>query len=285
MQKFANVVRSPGRRRIVCTRVGRGDRRQQLGPMRSTRLPAVPSRPPMTAIQGQDRDDRLRQQPLLGLRVRGAETANEVLDSRDGEVSWIVARRQYRRSDRLPGDPGRRHPRLQRHRLLHRRRRQLRRWSRSWSRRRSRWAPTTPFSNAWTTLAASSTMPRTRYTAGKNAAAELIKAVGDKAGKVGIIVSQFTAPGSEQRRKGFIEGLKGSQADPGQRGCRGQEFGWRHASMPPRISLLRPADLVAHLCDGRWAVRRGPGGQGCRQAGLHQGHRLRLHRREHRRHP
>lgn len=47
--------------------------------------------------------------------------------------------------------------------------------------------------------------------AGKNAAAELIKAVGDKAGKVGLIVSQFTAPGSEQRRKGFIEGLKGSK--------------------------------------------------------------------------
>lgn len=47
--------------------------------------------------------------------------------------------------------------------------------------------------------------------AGKNAAAELIKAVGDKEGKVGIIVSQFTAPGSEQRRKGFVEGLEGSK--------------------------------------------------------------------------
>ena len=53
-----------------------------------------------------------------------------------------------------------------------------------------------------------------QITAGKNAAAELIKAVGDKAGKVGIIVSQFTAPGSEQRRKGFIEGLKGSKITP-----------------------------------------------------------------------
>jgi ribose transport system substrate-binding protein len=50
--------------------------------------------------------------------------------------------------------------------------------------------------------------------AGKNAAAELIKAVGDKEGKVGIIVSQFTAPGSEQRRKGFVEGLKGSKLTP-----------------------------------------------------------------------
>jgi ribose transport system substrate-binding protein len=50
-----------------------------------------------------------------------------------------------------------------------------------------------------------------QITAGQNAAKELIKAVGDKAGKVGIIVSQFTAPGSEQRRKGFVEGLKGSK--------------------------------------------------------------------------
>lgn len=50
-----------------------------------------------------------------------------------------------------------------------------------------------------------------QVTAGKNAAAELIKAVGDKEGKVGVIVSQFTAPGSEQRRKGFVEGLQGSK--------------------------------------------------------------------------
>ena len=47
--------------------------------------------------------------------------------------------------------------------------------------------------------------------AGKNAAAELLKAVGDQEGKVGVIVSQFTAPGSEQRRKGFVEGLEGSK--------------------------------------------------------------------------
>ncbi len=50
-----------------------------------------------------------------------------------------------------------------------------------------------------------------QVTAGKNAAAELIKATGDKPGKVGVIVSQFTAPGSEQRRKGFVEGLQGSK--------------------------------------------------------------------------
>jgi ribose transport system substrate-binding protein len=50
--------------------------------------------------------------------------------------------------------------------------------------------------------------------AGRNAAKELIKATDGKAGKVGIIVSQFTAPGSEQRRQGFLEGLKGSKITP-----------------------------------------------------------------------
>jgi ribose transport system substrate-binding protein len=50
--------------------------------------------------------------------------------------------------------------------------------------------------------------------AGRNAAKELIKATGNKKGKVGIIVSQFTAPGSEQRRKGFLEGLQGSNITP-----------------------------------------------------------------------
>lgn len=49
-----------------------------------------------------------------------------------------------------------------------------------------------------------------QFKAGQLAAQEMIKATGDKAGSVGIIVSQFTAPGSEQRRKGFIEGLEGS---------------------------------------------------------------------------
>ncbi|GAA1532643.1 hypothetical protein GCM10009827_058190 [Dactylosporangium maewongense] len=49
-----------------------------------------------------------------------------------------------------------------------------------------------------------------QYKAGQTAAKEMIKATGGKAGKVGIIVSQFTAPGSEQRRKGFVDGLQGS---------------------------------------------------------------------------
>ena len=52
-----------------------------------------------------------------------------------------------------------------------------------------------------------------QYKAGQTAAEEMIKATGDKPGKVGIIVSQFTAPGSEQRRKGFIDGLKDSELE------------------------------------------------------------------------
>ncbi|WP_416903370.1 ATP-binding cassette domain-containing protein [Micromonospora echinospora] len=44
-----------------------------------------------------------------------------------------------------------------------------------------------------------------QYKAGQTAAQEMIKAAGDKAGKVGIIVSQFTAPGSEQRRQVFLD--------------------------------------------------------------------------------
>ena len=46
--------------------------------------------------------------------------------------------------------------------------------------------------------------------AGKLAAQKMIAATGGKAGKVGIIVSSFTAPGSEQRRQGFVDGLQGS---------------------------------------------------------------------------
>ncbi|WP_433206155.1 sugar ABC transporter substrate-binding protein [Dactylosporangium sp. CS-047395] len=53
-----------------------------------------------------------------------------------------------------------------------------------------------------------------QYKAGQTAAQEMIKATGGKAGKVGIIVSQFTAPGSEQRRKGFVDGLQGSSLTP-----------------------------------------------------------------------
>lgn len=52
-----------------------------------------------------------------------------------------------------------------------------------------------------------------QYKAGQTAAAEMVEATGGEAGKVGIIVSQFTAPGSEQRRQGFIDGLEGSNLE------------------------------------------------------------------------
>lgn len=52
-----------------------------------------------------------------------------------------------------------------------------------------------------------------QYEAGQTAAEELIAAVGDAGGSVGIITSQFTAPGAEQRRNGFIDGLEGSSIE------------------------------------------------------------------------
>lgn len=48
-----------------------------------------------------------------------------------------------------------------------------------------------------------------QYDAGMNSAKELIAAVPD-GGKVGIITSEFTRPGAEERRLGFIDGLEGS---------------------------------------------------------------------------
>ncbi|WP_320068893.1 sugar ABC transporter substrate-binding protein [Micromonospora sp. RTGN7] len=62
-----------------------------------------------------------------------------------------------------------------------------------------------------------------QYKAGQTAAQEMIKAAGDKAGKVGIIVSQFTAPGSEQRRQGFVDALKGSKLTPVNQGVEAKD--------------------------------------------------------------
>lgn len=52
-----------------------------------------------------------------------------------------------------------------------------------------------------------------QYEAGMMAAEELIAAAGDEGGTAGIITSQFTAPGAEQRRNGFIDGLEGSSIE------------------------------------------------------------------------
>ena len=83
--------------------------------------------------------------------------------------------------------------------------------------------------------------------AGENAAKELLKAVGDKAGKVGIIVSQFTAPGSEQRRKGFIDGLKGSKLTLVSEGVEAKGFCAARPSTPPRTSFRRRPTLSAYI--------------------------------------
>jgi len=83
--------------------------------------------------------------------------------------------------------------------------------------------------------------------AGKNAAAELLKAVGDQAGKVGIIVSQFTAPGSEQRRKGFIEGLKGSKLTLVNQGVEAKDSAGATFSAAKDFITSTP-DLVAIYC-------------------------------------
>jgi ribose transport system substrate-binding protein len=105
-----------------------------------------------------------------------------------------------------------------------------------------------------------------QFAAGKNAAAELVKAVGDKEGKVGVIVSQFTAPGSEQRRKGFVEGLAGLEALRRQRRHRGQGFGRQHLRRRQGLPDLHPRPR-RHLRDGRRTVRRRAGGEDGRQAG------------------
>ncbi|MEV0396573.1 sugar ABC transporter substrate-binding protein [Polymorphospora rubra] len=62
-----------------------------------------------------------------------------------------------------------------------------------------------------------------QYKAGQLAAEEMIKASNGQTGKVGIIVSQFTAPGSEQRRQGFVDGLAGSNLTPVSQGVEARD--------------------------------------------------------------
>lgn len=57
-----------------------------------------------------------------------------------------------------------------------------------------------------------------QYQAGVQSAKALIKAVGDRTGKVGIITSLFSAPGAEQRRQGFLAGLANSNITPVNKG-------------------------------------------------------------------
>ncbi|MER5703175.1 substrate-binding domain-containing protein [Micromonospora sp. NPDC002296] len=93
-----------------------------------------------------------------------------------------------------------------------------------------------------------------QYKAGQTAAQEMIKAAGDKAGKVGIIVSQFTAPGSEQRRQGFVDGLKGSKLTPVSQGVEAKDSA-SNTFAAAQNYLQSTADLV-----GIYATAGGPFG-------------------------
>ncbi|MEU4569574.1 sugar ABC transporter substrate-binding protein [Micromonospora sp. NPDC023956] len=93
-----------------------------------------------------------------------------------------------------------------------------------------------------------------QYKAGQTAAQEMVKAAGDKAGKVGIIVSQFTAPGSEQRRQGFIDGLKGSKLTPVNQGVEAKDSASNTFSAAQNFLQSSP-DLV-----GIYATAGGPFG-------------------------
>ncbi|MCX4471737.1 sugar ABC transporter substrate-binding protein [Micromonospora sp. NBC_01655] len=93
-----------------------------------------------------------------------------------------------------------------------------------------------------------------QYKAGQTAAQEMIKAAGDKSGKVGIIVSQFTAPGSEQRRQGFVDGLKGSKLTPVSQGVEAKDSA-SNTFAAAQNYLQSNADLV-----GIYATAGGPFG-------------------------
>ncbi|WP_433349923.1 sugar ABC transporter substrate-binding protein [Micromonospora sp. CA-111912] len=93
-----------------------------------------------------------------------------------------------------------------------------------------------------------------QYKAGQTAGQEMIKAAGDKAGKVGIIVSQFTAPGSEQRRQGFVDALKGSKLTPVNQGVEAKDSASNTFAAAQNF-LQSSADLV-----GIYATAGGPFG-------------------------
>ena len=86
-----------------------------------------------------------------------------------------------------------------------------------------------------------------QYEAGVASARQLIEANGDRGGKVGIIVSQFTAPGSEQRRRGFIDGLRGSKIEVVGDGVEAVDSAGRTFNAAKDYLTANP-DLVAIYC-------------------------------------
>lgn len=61
-----------------------------------------------------------------------------------------------------------------------------------------------------------------QFEAGQTAAENMIEMTGGE-GSVGIVTSQFTAPGAEERRMGFIDGLEGSDLTPVNEGVEAQD--------------------------------------------------------------
>ncbi len=213
MQKFANVVRSPGRRALFAlvsvAAIGASSWAYALDPIAGRPEPAAND----THVKAKIAMIGFANNPYWVSVSKGVETANEVLASRDGEVKWIVAGANI---DVPTVDQAIRAAATQGYNGIG-----------FFIAGEGNCALVKQLVEKKIAMGAYNTLfqcvadnggvinyAQDQVTAGKNAAAELIKAVGDQAGKVGIIVSQFTAPGSEQRRKGFIEGLKGSKITP-----------------------------------------------------------------------
>ncbi|WP_370325538.1 sugar ABC transporter substrate-binding protein [Euzebya sp.] len=102
-----------------------------------------------------------------------------------------------------------------------------------------------------------------QYEAGQRAAEEMIAMTGGE-GTVGIITSQFTAPGAEQRRTGFIDGLEGSGLTPVNEGVEARDSASDTFSAAQNF-IQSNDDLV-----GIYATAGGPFGaaQAVEEAGL-----------------
>ena len=85
------------------------------------------------------------------------------------------------------------------------------------------------------------------FEAGKNSAAELLKGLDGKAGEVGIITNLFSSPSNEQRRLGFIEGLKGSNVTTVGDGLEAHDSASETATAAESYMQSTP-DLVAIYC-------------------------------------
>lgn len=86
-----------------------------------------------------------------------------------------------------------------------------------------------------------------QYNAGYISAKRLISADHNKKGEVGIIVSLFSAPGSEYRRLGFLAGLKGSNITPVNKGVQADDSASTSFTEAQQFLESTP-DLVGIYC-------------------------------------